>query len=96
MLIHNGSKIPDSPCKDPDSVIDYGFKWAGWLAAGEIIVASDWITDLTVTASSNNGSVTSAMLSGGVADQKYLLTNRVTTNHGRKEDRSMTIRCQNK
>src|SRR5690625_743986 len=31
--------------KDPDAILDYGFDWSGWLAAGESIASHEIIAD---------------------------------------------------
>ena len=83
--------------KDPDAVLDYGFDWAtaGWLPSGDIIAASAWTvpTDLTIIAQTHDDTTTTVWLSGGQVDQIYTVTNHITTNNGRQDDRSLIIRC---
>lgn len=97
-FISDGEFIPDAPPKDPDSTIDYGVDWSGWLASGETIVTSTWpdLGDLTSVSESNTTTATAIFISGGVLGATYTLTNRITTNQGRTEDRSMYIKCQEK
>ena len=94
----DGTFIPDAPPKDPDSIIDYGVDWSAWLGSGETIITSAWpetgglvneIESFTLTRSS-------IFVSGGTVGASYTLTNRITTNFGRTEDRSMIINCQEK
>jgi hypothetical protein len=94
----DGTFIPDAPAKDPDSIIDYGVDWSNWLATGETIVTSIWpdIGDLVSESESNTTTATAIFISGGTLGATYTLTNRITTNQGRTEDRSMHIACQSK
>jgi len=96
MFISDGLTIPIAPPIDLDATMDYGFTWAAWLASGETIVTSTWITGLTTGTESNTGIITTVFLSGGILGTGYTLTNRVITSLGRTEDRSMTIFCENK
>lgn len=94
----DGTFIPDAPAKDPDSTIDYGIDWSNWLASGETITTSTWVDlgDLTSVSESSTTTATAIFISGGVVGATYTLTNRITTNQGRTEDRSMLIACQEK
>ncbi len=81
--------------KDPDAVLDYSLDWSRWLA-GDEIAASEWIVavGLTKASATNSPSKTTVWLSGGTAGQVYIVTNRITTAAGRTEDRSFTIRVE--
>ena len=81
--------------KDPNAVLDYTIDWTRWLA-GDQIAASEWLvpTGLTKMADSKTASSATVWLSGGTAGQSYTVTNRVTTTGGRTEDRSFTIRVE--
>ena len=81
--------------KDPNAVLDYSIDWGRWLA-GDQIAASEWIVASGLTKMADSKTVTSATvwLSGGTAGQSYTVTNRVTTAAGRTEDRSFTIRVE--
>jgi len=85
--------------KDPSAELDYGFNWAdrGWLAAGETITTSTWtvpagLTQLTSGVS--GGTVTTVWLSGGAAENDYMITNRIVTSGGRTDERSLIIRVR--
>lgn len=97
-FVNDGTFIPDAPAKDPDSIIDYGIDWSNWLTDGETIVTSSWpdLGDLVSVSESNTATATAIFISGGVLGATYTLTNRITTNQGRTEDRSMYISCQAK
>lgn len=102
VFIHDGSGPARAPAKDPGAVIDYGVAWADWLGA-DTIASSTWIkpTELATVKTQENVSViiegsqydkvNTIMISGGVAGNSYLLTNRITTAGGRTTDRSMRI-----
>lgn len=95
MFMHDGNSIPNAPAKDPDSTIDYGCDWSGWLQTAETVTASAWtVAGLTTSSEVNTGIITGVMLAGGTAGEFYILTNRITTNFGRVVDRSMTIECR--
>lgn len=81
--------------KDPNAVLDYTIDWTRWLS-GDQIVTSEWLvpTGLTKVADSKTASSATVWLSGGTAGQSYTVTNRITTTGGRTEDRSFTIRVE--
>lgn len=84
--------------KDPEAVIDYAVGWSTWLAEGEEITTSVWIVPDGITKDSDSNSETVAViwLSGGTAGQQYGVTNRVTTNQGRVDDRTITLFVQHR
>jgi hypothetical protein len=108
IFYNDGSKIPAAPYKDPDSVMDYGADYSGWLSVGETISASVWLIDdtivnaadtvngLTLNRATSTTTATAAWLSGGTVGTTYTLTNRITTSQGRTEDRSMFVYCAEK
>jgi hypothetical protein len=81
--------------KDPHAVLDYTIDWTRWLA-GDQIATSAWLvpTGLTKVGDSKTASSATVWLSGGMAGQMYTVTNRITTTGGRTEDRSFTIRVE--
>jgi len=81
--------------KDPNAVLDYAIDWTRWLA-GDQITTSEWLlpAGLTKIADTKTASSTTVWLSGGTAGQSYIVTNRITTSGGRTEDRSFTIRVE--
>lgn len=91
--------------KDPDAVLDYHFDWTLWMANGDYIVASQFIsTPGIVIGTGANGAAntsftttnTTCWLIGGSPGQPYVVTNRITTAQGRVDDRSITIRVQDR
>lgn len=81
--------------KDPNAVLDYTIDWTRWLS-GDQIATSEWLvaTGLTKVADSKTASSATVWLSGGPAGQSYTVTSRITTTGGRTEDRSFTIRVE--
>ena len=81
--------------KDPNAILDYSVDWAKWLA-GDEIVTSDWTVPagLTKVSDTKTTTKTTAWLSGGAAAQSYTVTNRITTTGGRTEDRSFTLKVE--
>ncbi len=81
--------------KDPNAVLDYSIDWTRWLA-GDQLTASEWIVASGLAKMADSKTATSATiwLSGGTPGQSYSVTNRITTAAGRTEDRSFTIRVE--
>ena len=81
--------------KDPNAVLDYTIDWTRWLA-GDQIATSEWIvpSGMTKMADSKTAASATVWLSGGGMGQSYTVTNRITTAAGRTEDRSFTIRVE--
>ena len=91
--------------KDPDAVIDYTIDWSeNYLAATEQVNDSNWsvspegaVNDMTVdTVMPVTSGVATAFVTGGIAGKIYQLTNRITTDQGRTDERSITIRIEEK
>ncbi len=84
--------------KDPDAVLDYTLDWsADYLASGETISTSSWAvtpTGLTIDSDSNDTTTTTVFVSGGTRGKIYRLTNTITTSESRTEQRSLTIRVE--
>jgi len=83
--------------KDPDATLDYGMDWSDWLAAAEVIDESAWSVQadsgLVASAPSHDDSATLVWLAGGSAGNiPWRVTNRITTDLGRTEDRSFFVR----
>lgn len=80
--------------KDPDAVLDWLFDWSEWLATSETISASTMTVSpgLTLNTSTFGSTTATAWVSGGTPGQPYTLANRITTNQGRTDERTITIR----
>lgn len=84
--------------KDPDATLDWVFDWAAWLRSGETISTSTFTVSpgITLGTTSNTVSTATAWLSGGSSGEPYILSNKITTNQGRIDERSITIRVTNR
>jgi hypothetical protein len=84
--------------KDPGAVLDYAINWGGgYLQSGETLSSSIWTifpADMTQNSASSAAGVASITVSGGTAGQIYQLTNRITTSQGRTDERSITVRVE--
>ena len=83
--------------KDPDAVLDYVWDWSSWLAGGETISTSVFTVTagITVNSTSNTTTTATVWLSGGT-NGVYTVANKITTSAGRTDERSLTIRVQNR
>jgi hypothetical protein len=94
---------PSQKVKDSDGVLDFEFNWVDhpdgpWLSASELIT-SHTITaspGITVDSSTDDGEKVTVWLSGGTAGVPYTVACKITTNQGRTDERTMTIRVQNR
>lgn len=80
---------------DPNAVLDYVVDWTDWLGESEVITDSSWtvatgITETTPAPSVTDGRAT-IWLTGGTAGVHYRVTNHITTNQGRQDDRTIVI-----
>lgn len=81
--------------KDPDSLLDYTVNWSAFLGT-DIIVGSIWEVPVDLTVESENFADDSATiwLSGGLLGNVYKITNRITTDNGRVDDRSFHLQIE--
>jgi hypothetical protein len=88
--------------KDPGSRVDYTIDWGVSYLDGQTVAASTWSvfpteTDgVTVEGTSFDLMRTAATLSGGIAGHIYSVTNRVTLSDGRADERSVTVRVEDR
>ncbi len=84
--------------KDPGAILDYSIDWgAGYLQSGETLGSSIWAifpADMAQESAGDAAGVASITVSGGIAGQIYQLTNRITTSQGRTDERSITVRVE--
>lgn len=87
--------------KDPQSVIDYLIDWGAGLA-GRGVVESDWTVapaepgGLIVSDDAVDGAVTRATIGGGIAGHVYRATCRVVLSDDRIDERSITLRVEDR
>lgn len=83
--------------KDPQARIDHAIDWSAYLA-GQSVIASVWSVHpaggLTVEDAAFEPGRTSVRVSGGAMGQLYRLTNRVTLSDGQVDERSVTVRVE--
>lgn len=86
--------------KDPGARLDYRIDWAADYLDEQVITASAWTVEpggpsgLAVTAHAFVPLATSVTLSGGVAGVTYRVTNRVTMSDGQIDERSLSVRVE--
>ena len=99
--------VVKSFAKDPDASLVYTFDWAnngpndasqdddGWLQSA-VITNSVFVvpTDLTKLIDSSTDTTASVKISGGRNGKNYIVTNRITTDGGEIEDRSIEIQVR--
>jgi hypothetical protein len=85
--------------KDPHSRVDYAIDWTGYLD-GQIIADSAWLIapaetgGIDIDAESFGLDRAAATLTGGIPGHVYSVTNRVTLSDGRSDERSLTLRAE--
>lgn len=87
--------------KDPEAVLDYAIDWgAQYLDQGDLIADSNWSVEpdeaggVSVASSSFGDSISTVQAAGGVAGKLYRLANRVVTQSGRTDERSIMLRVE--
>ena len=85
--------------KDPDAVLDYSVDWSAWLA-GDEISSSEWLLDqgaeIEKVTDTMTATTTTIWLRGGDAGTTYLVTNRIVTAGGRTDDRTITVKVEDR
>lgn len=84
---------------DPNAVEDYTFDWrTEFLASSENIASSVWAVSpagpVLSGSAFTNDTATIFMGAGAVAGEVYVLSNKITTNQGRTDERSITVRTE--
>lgn len=85
--------------KDPQARVDHAIDWSAYLAQ-QSLVASLWTVSpqedggLQVENAAFEAQRSSARLSGGIVGRVYRLTNRVTLSDGQVDERSVTMRVE--
>lgn len=85
--------------KDPNATLDYSFDWGPWLS-NDTISSSTWIAESGITivpaSESFDATTTTVFITGGADKENYILTNRITTNASRTDDRSIQIQVRHR
>lgn len=87
--------------KDPQAVLDYAIDWgAEYLGDDDALADSSWSVEpaeaggVSVVSSSFGDRVATVQAAGGTAGKLYRLANRVVTQSGRTDDRSIVLRVE--
>lgn len=87
--------------KDPDAVLDYAIDWgAEYLPAGEMLAESNWSAEpaetggVTIVGGDFDSRLATVKAAGGIAGHVYRLVNRIVTQNGRVDDRSIVLRVE--
>jgi hypothetical protein len=85
--------------KDPDAVLDYSVDWSAWLA-GDQIATSAWLLEqgalLEIVTDTKTATKVTVWLRGGQKGTTYLVTNRIVTMGGRTDDRTITVKVEDR
>lgn len=85
--------------KDPAAKLDYSCDWSDWLEdIGDTIVSSVWFLDAGIVkvSESNNTMKATVFISGGTSGVIYGAVNHIVTAGGREDERTITIRVQDR
>ena len=80
--------------KDPDASVFYEWDFSRFLGSGETIASytfPDFPAALTNVGDSETAGVVRMQIAGGVLDESYNLTCRITTNAGQIEDSTINL-----
>jgi hypothetical protein len=86
--------------KDPDSRVDYLVDWGAAHLGANSITASQWSVHpqhdagLAVVAHRHDARTTTVSLEGGRAGMVYDVTNRVSLSNGELDERSLSVRVE--
>jgi hypothetical protein len=86
--------------KDPGARVDYAFDWGDAYPDDQLIVEASWAVEpdvpggVAVTGASHDLLRCAATLDGGDAGGVYRVTNRVILSDGQIDERSLTVRVE--
>lgn len=85
--------------KDLDAILDYTLDWSQfYLESTETISTSSWTVSptgsLVIDSDSNDTTTTTVFVSAGTRGKIYRLTNKITTSKSRTEERTLTVRVE--
>jgi hypothetical protein len=85
--------------KDPNALLDYKVDWSEWLVDGDTLTGDEWEIATTLSdtdtfeieSHAHDTTSATAWISGGTPGEEYDVTCRITTAHGRIDDRTFTL-----
>ncbi|NUR45277.1 MAG: hypothetical protein HOP91_03835 [Sphingomonas sp.] len=87
--------------KDPAAVLDYAIDWgAQYLDQGDLLADSSWSVEpdepggVNIVSSLFGDSISTVQAGGGLPGRLYRLANRVVTQSGRTDERSIMLRVE--
>ena len=86
--------------KDPGAEIDYAIDWAAGYLDGQTVFASSWLVapvepgGITLLTQATAPTRSVATLAGGIPGHVYRVTNRVTLSDGRRDERTLSLRVE--
>lgn len=86
--------------KDPDAELDYAVDWGAEYLGSDALAQSDWevapdeVDGVTILASGFDLLVATVKAGGGIPGRLYRLTNRVVMASGLIDNRSITLRVE--
>lgn len=87
--------------KDPEAVLDYAIDWgAQYLDEGDLLADSNWSVDpdepdgVAIAGTLFNDRISTVQAAGGLPGRLYRLVNRVVTQSGRIDERSIMLRVE--
>lgn len=87
--------------KDPAAVLDYAIDWgAQYLDQGDLLADSSWSVEpeeadgVAVVGSLFSDTISTVQAGGGIPGRLYRLANRVVTQSGRTDERSIMLRVE--
>lgn len=86
--------------KDPAAVLDYAVDWGAEYLSDDALLTSDWtVTPVepegaTIVGSGFDLLIATAQVAGGRPGRIYRVTNYVTTESGREDQRSIMLRVE--
>jgi hypothetical protein len=88
--------------KDPEALLEYRVDWGAALGPSAEIATSNWEVrpaeagGVSVTGTGLAGLIASARLGGGVPGHVYVVGNRILLADGTSDERSLTIRVEDR
>lgn len=90
-----------SRAKDPDDIRDLGFDWSPWLTGARTAIVTstflftaDALSTIALSNESIAGGITKFRVTGGLAGEVVMITNRVVFDNGEQIDDTNRLRIR--